>query len=463
MGRVKENPRPVLEWRCPARIQLNWRRARAMIRQHGRKGRPLLTITLFIVAFASLFFSKRLLGDYFSPPAIYTFFWAFALGCFSLNWVAFDPLRSDVWTVFLLSYAGFMGGSVLVLLTAFSKPLVLQGEPRLHFISRQRFQRALLVLFLLGIFGFLVQLAHLQSQLGLGTFLNDPTRAREMHSNVKYLGFFNLLNVANFVLALLYLAIYKRPAKWVLLILIWALATTFVTTDRTRFFYMVIWAFYVVVFAFRRFTLTPKIIGGITATVIALFGFFLLVAKLYEKEAYADNAEFIRVSEELSPLVDPYIYLTGSFPVFQAFMEDTTERHMGRYTFGPVVKLLETVLGDEIQRADLVGKFYRVPIELNACTYLEPFYKDFGIVGIILGPFAIGLLCGCAYVAMRQRKTLFSIYFCALLSFCVTIAIFVNHFTQIATWFFVMIGYVVYRYCTVTTPQPLEDLHPRVR
>ena len=423
----------------------------------GDFGVFMLSATLFLVAFSGLILSRRLLGDYFSPPAIYNFFWTFSLGCLELNWVAFDPLGTQVWQVIALSYFGFMGGAFWIVGYCLRNVDALRAPPQFEHLSRTRFETALKVLFTLGILGFLVQLAHLQSQFGLTTFLSHPQIAREQHTNVKYIGLLNLLNVANFALSLMYLTLYKRPRKWVLLILIWALATTLMTTDRTRFFYMVIWSFYVVVYLMQTVRLRPRILAFAGLTVLTLFGFFLLIAKMYKKQAHDTYMSELNISQDYASLIDPYIYLTGSFPVLQAFLKDRHDFAYGTYTFSPVVKIIELVVPD-LERVELAGTFYRVPIDLNACTYLEPFYKDFGMVGILVGPFLIGLLATWVWASMRHRRTLFSVYLASLLSFTLTISIFVNHFTQLTTWYFVGLGYLVYRYTYVAAPQDLNDV-----
>ena len=413
-----------------------------------------------MMAFAGLLFSKKLVGDFFTPPAIYNFFWAFGLGALELGWVDFDPLRAQVWMVIGLGYLGFMGGACIPGIYGTFRSGWLNAEPDFRHMDRKKFEIALFVLLCLGILGFVVQLAHLQMTLGLGSFLSDPQLAREEHSNVKYIGLLNVLNVANFVMALMYLLLYKRPKKWVVLIMVWALATTFVTTDRTRFFYMVIWSFYIGVFLFRRLNITPRFVMALGTTFLALFGFFVLVAKMYKKEAFEDNMEYVKISKTYSALVDPYIYLTGSYPVLQAFIDDHQQSTYGKASMGPVVKIIE-LFYPELERIEIIGKFYRVPIELNACTWLEPFYKDFGMIGVLAGPFIMGLLCMWSYLAMRQRKTIFTVYFTSLLCFCTTISGFVNHFTQLATWFFVAVGYLVYRFCYTSTLQP-DDFREKI-
>jgi len=411
----------------------------------------MLALLLLSLAVLGLFVSKKMVDDYFSPPAIYNFFWAFALGCLQLGWVRFDPLRTPVWNVILFSYFAFMAGCGIVFLYAQTKPQVFQPQKAFPYLDRGRFEIALAVLFAIGIFGFLAQLVHIQSSMGLNAFLTDPMRAREMHTNIKYLGFFNILNVANFVLTVLYMVLFRNPKKWVWLILLWALATTLLTTDRTRFFYLVIWTFYAGVYVFPRVNLGIKTVLSGLFTGLFLFGFFLLVSIFYSKQAYDDNMEYIDLPREYSALIDPYIYLTGSFPVLQAVLEDKTDLAWGKNTFEPVVKIME-LIDPDTERENLVGKFYRVPLELNVCTYLEPYHRDFGFTGMILGAFFTGLLCMAVYVGMRQRKTLFSVYFAGILGFCTTISIFVNHYTQTATWYFVIVGYIVFRLCASPSP-----------
>ncbi len=408
----------------------------------------MLSACLFASAFAALGLSKKTLGDFFSPLAIYVFFWGIALGFFFLNWVSFDELGNEVLMVILISFLCFVAGGLAPTFYAWSRPQAFVRQPRPLAIHRRRFEIALAALFAFGIFGFGVQLIHLQMEVGLSSFITDPQRVRDLHSNIKYLGFFDILNLANFVIATIYIAIFPKPKPWIVLMLAWALLSTFVSTDRTRFFYTVIWSFYAVIYTRQRVDLTRRMIMGGLATALALIGFFLLIAKVYVKQAYDDNMEYINISSEYSLAIDPYIYLTGSFPVLQAFMQDKTEKMYGKYTFEPIVKIIEVIFPD-LSRAEIVGKFYRVPVELNVGTYIQSFMLDWGELGYVLCPFLIGFLTMWIYFKMRFRKTLFLVYFTAIISFCTTISIFVNHYTQTATWFFVAVGYFVHRYCAL--------------
>ncbi|MCB1041657.1 MAG: oligosaccharide repeat unit polymerase [Acidobacteria bacterium] len=408
----------------------------------------MITFCLYSSAVGALLFSKRTLGDYFSPLAVYLFFWCFALGSFYLNWISFDLLGSEVITAIGIATGMFVAGALIPVFYAWSRPAAFRDPPSmLHHVDRSRLEMAMLFLFGLGVFGFAVQLVHLQMEVGLSAFITAPQRVRDVHSNVKYLGFFDILNLANFVMGTVYVTLFKRPKWWVVGMLVFAILTTFFSTDRTRFFYTVIWAFYAVVYSRKQVRITRQILLGGLLTMGALIGFFLLIAKIYVKQAFEDNMEYIKISQDYALAIDPYIYLTGSFPVFQAFLNDEFDHTYGKYTFEPLVKVIEVIYPD-LSRAEIVGKFYRVPVELNAGTYLQPYVLDWGIFGLWICPFLVGLSVMMLYLAMRARKSLFLVYTTALFSFCTTISIFVNHFSQTATWFFVIVGYVVHRFCT---------------
>ncbi len=420
----------------------------------------MIFVTLMTVAFLGLFLSKWLFDDFFTPPAIYNFFWNVAIAFLTLNLVRYHPVGMEAWRAIGVSYASFMGGTALVGVYALQKPNWLTNHSRLAYLNRERFETALFAMFGIGVFGFVLQLYHLHQLFGLSTFFSDPQRARELHTNVRFLGFFNIINVANFVLSLMYLTIYRKPRRWLIAVLVWSLLTAFFTTDRTRLFYMAIWSFYVVVYSQRRVNISFRFAVASSSVVFGLLGMFVLIAKLYVKEAYDYNRQFLKYPE-LGPLNDIYIYLTGSFPVLQQFLTDKWDFTYGKHTFAPVVTFMELLI-PYYEREVLVGKFYWVPIHLNVCTYLETFYKDWGFAGLVFGPLGCGLISMAVYMAMRQRRNLFTVYFAGLSSFCVTISVFINFYSQIATWFFIVVGYIVYRWCYSSEPDDAEHFRTGV-
>lgn len=407
----------------------------------------MIFLALCSVGITALFLSWKFLVDFFSPPAVFLFFWCVSLGFLSLHLVDYNPLSNTTVLAICLGMGSFLAGTFFPLTGLFLKPETLNNPPLFQLFDKRRFEKGMMVLFGLGMLGFIIQLYHLQSQIGFQNFLTNPQAVREVHSNVKYLGFFNILNLANFAIGSMYLFLYKKPAKWVVLMVGWAIITTFLSTDRTRFFYAVIWSFYNIAYLQHRLRLKAKTIFFGTVTFLTLVLFFLIIAVVYKKQSYENNQIHINLPPQLGFAADPYIYLTGSYPVLDAFLDEKEQEEAlwGKHTFEPFVKVLETVVPD-FQRAELVGKFYNVPLELNVGTFLQPFFYDFGWIGIVLVPFFLGWIVTWTYVRMRTRKTLFTVYLSGILMFCTTISIFVNHFTQVATCFFILVGMFLFNY-----------------
>jgi len=419
----------------------------------------MVTILLLALGLTSLLLSRKLIGDFFSPPAIFLFFWCVSIGLLFLDIVDYHPISPTTWYAVSLGMFSFLCGCFFPLAGLVVRPEVLGNRPLFTYFDQKRFEGSLLVLFGLGILGFLIQLYHLQTQIGFHNFLTNPQAVREVHSNVKYLGFFNILNLANFALGIIYLLVYRKPKRWVLVMLGWAIVTTFLSTDRTRFFYAIIWSFYSVAYLPHRLKLRLKTLLAAGGTLLTLGIFFILIAVVYKKQSYEHNQIHINLPPAFGFVADPYIYLTGSYPVLDAFLDEKEHEEplWGKHALEPAVKVIEAIVPN-FQRAELVSKFYNVPLELNVGTFLQPFFYDFGWIGIAIIPFVLGWFTSFIYARMRQRKTPFLVYSAGIFSFCTTISIFVNHYTQVATWFFVIVGFLHFSYAKTRLEQP-DDVY----
>ena len=114
-------------------------------------------------------------------------------------------------------------------------------------------------------------------------------------------------------------------------------------------------------------------------------------------------------------------------------------------TFYPVFKLLKLV-DPTLEPPAIVAEFVSVPFEANTFTWLHQFYTDFGVAGVLLGPLVAGLLASGLYFHMLRTRRFYSTYATALLCFCLTLSIMVNHLTQGPAWFFLAIGAVIALY-----------------
>lgn len=122
---------------------------------------------------------------------------------------------------------------------------------------------------------------------------------------------------------------------------------------------------------------------------------FVGLASLLGKDGQNDvrTTAHVHPSLHTSPLLSPLIYQSGGIGAFGKLVDDpsaTSDGYLpGVRTFRPV---LEFIPGTELPPP--VSEFREIPIPFNVYTYLEPYYRDFGYVGVVLGAFGFGFLIG---------------------------------------------------------------------
>ena len=382
--------------------------------------------------------ATRFCRDMANPVAIYTQVWTLTVALFLAGWVSYLPVAPMLWWAVGLSTGGFLMGGWTALVWAMPKGQ--NSTAGMQFEADEGRLRLLLKWFtLLGAVGLMLQIRHLQNTMGLDLLIEDPVAARRLHSNVPIWGYFNLLNVANMPLVVIYVRVAGRIRKWMVVTILLAVAAALITTDRTRFFYMVIWAFFVWIYLPGKPLSPGRKCMGLGLVVLLLLFFFTAIGEHFDRKYRDRFPEHIHFSERFQVLIEPYIYLTGSLAALDALLHDENPMYKGKFSFSPLVSLAQFVFPD-IETVRLQGKLYFVPMEINTYSYLQQFYQDFGWWGILFGPYLCGWLSAWVYALMRRKPTLLRVYMAALWTFCCVMSVFVNTFTQEATWFFVLVG-----------------------
>jgi oligosaccharide repeat unit polymerase len=105
----------------------------------------------------------------------------------------------------------------------------------------------------------------------------------------------------------------------------------------------------------------------------------------------------------LAPSV--YLYLSSHPGVFNAYWKAGGEHPFpGSNTFAPIFRILARL--ELAEATPHFSKFYNMPVSSNTGTYLRELHADFGIAGILIAPYLIGLLCTMLWFRNQQRPTL---------------------------------------------------------
>ncbi len=414
------------------------------------------SVILLLLAVAGVWVSSRMFGHPISPFSVFYGVWFFTLGLFFLRWVEYTPVRPQAWSLIALNLVSFGSGWILAYL--FQRPGVSNWKMELasERVSPERLRKVIYVSFALGMVGLAEFLRNVQGLLGLATYLVAPHEIRQamaigggLDEGIKP---FNWLNVLTVVLCVFYLRfVQNNRRRLVWTILIASIVATLFMEDRTRFFFALLWSAYVVAHL-RGLNGRKLLAAGLVLAVVLAVQFFV-VANWLGKIAGNNPVllEAADVSEPYFALLTPYLYVTGSYPALQAYLDTQPESTAGAMTFYPGFKVLR-LMKPSLKVPLIVAEPVSIPSEINTFTWLHQFYTDFGVAGVILGPLGVAFLSGLVYFHMLQTKGFYSLYANGLISFGLTLSFMVNHLTQGPVWFLLGVGLPIARYITIPMP-----------
>ncbi len=121
----------------------------------------------------------------------------------------------------------------------------------------------------------------------------------------------------------------------------------------------------------------------LAAVVVLFFIIDLLLRK---------SAEYDRPDRLQGFVYHLFWYLASPLAAFNEFLTTFDGRyHLGQYMFFPFYKWLYRFHLAPETDISVFGEFVLVPYLANVYTYLRNFYEDFGMVGVVAAPYALGL------------------------------------------------------------------------
>lgn len=130
----------------------------------------------------------------------------------------------------------------------------------------------------------------------------------------------------------------------------------------------------------------------LTIVVIAIIGGEFIRSTRKAKEEFIGTTVKLQKLSKVS-FITPSVYLyvsSHSAILNQYFKHGGENTPIGGHTFNPFYRWLEH-LGLEIH-AEPFQAWYNTPVSLNTGTYLRELHGDFGMAGLLLGPYILGIL-----------------------------------------------------------------------
>ena len=426
---------------------------------------------LLAIALLAPLVSRRVTGDFFSPPALAASAWCGTLGLFALRLLPYGPLQPATRTLIVGTIVCLVAGSALSAWWV-SRRVRPGGD------AVRQPQRAALWVAVYGVAGLLGvawYVFNVVSVLGWQGFadgyaLREALFTYRIPSAFLFAQFFTI--VAPLVALAFVLGNTRLPARVLVLPILCVLATL-PSTDRTQFFLLVLAAGFMVAHRFGPEAPWRRVAGVALVAAVLLVGSFLAVqawrggqmpnrtglflrlpgvvwvARTAEVEAHPDAPVLGAAGREAQRLALFYVYLTVSYPGLDRLLASPGPRWGGRHIFFPVLRplqrsgLLDIGLPSPIPDSTLVcppPAQGLLPLSYNQYTFLYYPFEDFGTAGALGYALVIGLLVGAIYAwGRKDRCDPLRLLVVAQTATAVVLTPFVNKFNNTAWWYILVL------------------------
>lgn len=428
---------------------------------------PILAALFLLFSVGALKLSELIYGDLFSPLGVYLAIWFLMIGMFHLGLVEYIPIRVSTWLLLFSSILAFAFGCLLVTVVRLAKRKSFKHGKPLTLPDPTRFLWVIRGVFVLAAIGSLVNVLEMVRRYGLYTVLLEPWIIRWAMGRAEFfeqLQVLTFLNEATIILCAFYLFAYRRlrPA-YVLLLPVLSFGYLLMSTGRTRPLYALIAAFSVWLSVRGERKLRWRALKQFALVAILALAIFGGMGTWIGKSAYSSEAYlkgYTRFSTGLEIFALPYIYFTSNVAGFEALIQEPPEYSLGRYTFRAVYRFVH-VIDPGVEVPSPIEDFRPVPFYINSGTYLSTFYRDFGVTGIWLMPFLIGVLTTLIFTNFRTNPRFLPIYTYAVFFFGLINSVFVEQIIEPVSVYLLVVGVILNGY--LARGRARNELAPRNR
>jgi oligosaccharide repeat unit polymerase len=370
--------------------------------------------------------SHRVHRTILSPWAVYAMSWFGLIGVYSLEWVHLDPISTETWGMVLGSLGAYLLGAAVVLGV---KPGSVARHPPpserwFAGVRRSRFRVFYALTVAVGLIGAAGYFLVIQRLYGLQMLLSNPGFIRSQQSGSEFMNAFFwwkfpfYMNWLGIGLGFAWILAEKRAAPvWAWLAVVVQVVVNLALVSRSQMLLVGFIMLFLVALKRRRSGVVSELVA-LVSLVGALALYFTFAGEMLGKtsEHFADLAGGFRGPEVLRPFAGFYIYVAANIPALQAFtVEHARTRTYGLFQILPLAKFVQAAGVITPELPNEVGESVYVPLAFNTYTYLNVFFLDWGVLGIVLGPFLFGFLGNWFFVRTCSRGRVWHVVGSALI------------------------------------------------
>ncbi|MGL4850424.1 MAG: O-antigen polymerase, partial [Clostridium sp.] len=383
----------------------------------------------FCIIIAIYIFSIYIRQDFLHPISIYSIFWlgvagisTFRVSYYQVKWSLY------MWIIIILAYITFVLG-----FKVFRIRKTNEVDDIKVVINNINVKKLYLVLKIL------VGLSYMSLLLEVVLLKYIPLFSSNMNSyrnfNVTGLHYFVILVGIIPPLAILYKKAGGRKKIW------WIVALSFVVSILIVSRQLIIMQVVLIIIARHYFYKKIKLKQFVVIFLLGSILFSLSFSLRNQNSNYINNVAKIMPKYQNSIIVKPLLYFNMNFNNLNIIVNNFHDYKLGENMIFPILAFAN--IKDEINYS--YKSEYLATRNFNTCTYLADIYYDFGIIGVIILPFILGLIYSRFYNIANKKISVYSVmYF--LLAYCLIFCFFVNWYYNTAIVFDIVILLLIQQY-----------------
>jgi oligosaccharide repeat unit polymerase len=400
----------------------------------------MLIIVLILLSILTLlnYYTCRDVGY---PPFLMSALWLLVMTLYCFAPIPIYAISFVTALIFVVTVISFSAGGLLAFHSGIGSKEKVRGNERWN--ERPAHPR-LKLLFLLATAAALPWAFHHAGELMLQSGVDDPFIGLRMELGAEdRVGYGAVLNniglLSNFTTLVYAIEPRRNRSERICYGISLLISLIFAVLSSGRLaFYLLFIALTGIALIRRRLTAT-KVVGGLLFLVL-LFGSF---AVLLRKGGDPD----IPWSDNIASIAESFFtYCLGGIAAFDQVVRGTAPQlSLGAFT--GVINVFYHLSGQRVISG--VQPTVAVPFETNVYTAIQPVYKDFGILGVVMSFALIGAATAGLYVKAKRGNRLYTLYYALSLFPLVIMVSADQYFLALSVWIrWFLAGYLYFRVST---------------
>jgi len=406
----------------------------------------LFAIILLVI---SLFLSKIIYKNYFSPLGLYACLWSSMIVVYNSGIFYYPDLSMQTLLLVFGSYSSFIAGCVFFWLVLLKSNNLKKSQLNYCNLNISYYRNILKVVSFLGLVTTIMYFVVVVSNVGVDAFLGQFSEKsvmlrKAMIDDANSVGRTGMITTIPLMfiysataIAGGFVALDKKYSKYAYIVFVSVLIYSLAEMSRARILdFIVILGFSYTLFYSNNLNLCKQVIFSIKN--ILIISIFFIAIVLIGEAMNKNSGELELATIELPAVITHGFYrLTIGLQQF----DNLTQLYGNPMLLGDATFNVLYRLGDLIGIVDNYNRvlFYEVNTVsgwkgYNTPTYLMWFYMDYGRIGVILFPFLLGIILSYSYLRMMRKPRIEYIALNSLLMLSI--------FVSFGTWRFWDLYYI---------------------